>query len=102
MRRFLLCLLAAGMLTGGIRRETFQKGDVVGFFGDSITHAEYSEINYTHVLYNYYVTHLPKEEMEFRNLGVGGAKLSDGLELYQEDPASSGLQKAVLEYGIND
>ena len=49
------------MLTGGIRRETFQKGDVVGFFGDSITHAEYSEINYTHVLYNYYVTHLPKE-----------------------------------------
>lgn len=102
IRSFLICILAAGVLTGEIGSQPFENGDVVGFCGDSITHAEYSEINYTHVLYNYYVTHMPEEEIELRNLGVGGARIINGLELYGRDPAAAGLDKAVLEYGIND
>lgn len=102
MRRFLLYFLTLGLLTGNNQIPDFQKGDVIGFWGDSITHAEYSEVNYTHVLYNYYVTHMPEEEIELRNLGVGGAQLRHGLELYEKDPMSKGLDKAVLEYGIND
>lgn len=102
MRRLLLCLLTVGLLAGENGEQAFQDGDVVGFCGDSITHAEYSEINYTHVLYDYYVTHMPEEEIELRNLGVGGARIPDGLELYEKDPAASGLDTVVLEYGIND
>ena len=101
LRRFLLCLLTAGLVAGGSGNQAFQDGDVVGFWGDSITHAEYSEINYTHVLYNYYVTHFPEKEIELRNLGVGGARISHGLDLYEKDPAARGLTKVVLEYGIN-
>ena len=102
MSRFLLCLLTAGMLVGGSGNQTFQDGDVVGFWGDSITHAGYSEINYTHVLNNYYVTHYPEREIEIRNLGVGGAKASHGLYLYEKDPSAKGVTKVFLEYGIND
>ena len=102
MRRLLLCLLAAGTLWNGSTDQVFQDKDVVGFWGDSITHAAYSEINYTHVLYNYYVTHFPEREMEFRNLGVEGSRLSHGLDLYEKDPSAQGLTKVVLEYGIND
>lgn len=102
MKRLLIYFLTLGLLTGENENRAFQNGDVVGFWGDSITHAEYSEINYTHVLYNYYVTHMPEEEIELRNLGVGGARIDDGLELYEKDPAAKGINKAVLEYGIND
>ena len=103
MKRLFLCVLAVVlMLAGKLENGTTQKGEVIGFWGDSITHAEYSEINYTHVLYNYYVTHMPEEEIELRNLGVGGAKVPHGLMLYKKDPAAAGLDKVVLEYGIND
>lgn len=102
MKRFLLYVLTLGLLTGSSQVPAYQKGDVIGFWGDSITHAEYSEVNYTHVLYNYYVTHMPEEEIELRNLGVGGAQLRHGLELYGKDPMGEGVNKAVLEYGIND
>lgn len=102
MRQLFLCFMIVGLLAGEYDSRTFQDGEVIGFLGDSITHAEYSEVNYTHVLYNYYVTHMPEEEIELRNLGVGGAGVTDGLELYKKDPAASGLDEIVLEYGLND
>ncbi|MEH2958740.1 SGNH/GDSL hydrolase family protein [Candidatus Merdisoma sp. JLR.KK006] len=101
MRRLLLGILILGLLTGKNENQAFQNGETVGFMGDSITHAEYSEINYTHVLYNYYVTHMPEVEIELRNLGVGGATVLNGIELYKKDPAAAGLDRVVLEYGIN-
>ena len=102
MKRLLLCLLTAGTLLNAGENQTFQDGDVVGFCGDSLTHAGYSEVNYTHVLFNYYVTHFPEREIELRNLGVGRATILNGLDLYEQDPAARGLTKVVLEYGIND
>ena len=102
MKRLLLCLLTAGTLLNAGENQTFQDGDVVGFCGDSLTHAGYSEVNYTHVLFNYYVTHFPEREIELRNLGVGRATILHGLDLYEQDPAARGLTKVVLEYGIND
>ena len=75
MKRLLLCLLTAGTLLNAGENQTFQDGDVVGFCGDSLTHAGYSEVNYTHVLFNYYVTHFPEREIELRNLGVGRATI---------------------------
>ena len=102
MKRLLLCLLTAGTLLNAGENQTLQDGDVVGFCGDSLTHAGYSEVNYTHVLFNYYVTHFPEREIELRNLGVGRATILHGLDLYEQDPAARGLTKVVLEYGIND
>jgi len=90
------------MLGGESGNQAFQDGDVIGFWGDSITHAEYSEINYTHVLYDYYVTHMPEKEIEIRNLGVGGARVPHGWELYGRDPSGNDVNKVVIEYGIND
>lgn len=91
MKRLLLCLLTAGTLLNAGENQTFQDGDVVGFCGDSLTHAGYSEVNYTHVLFNYYVTHFPEREIELRNLGVGRATILHGLDLYEQDPAARGL-----------
>ena len=90
MKRLLLCLLTAGTLLNAGENQTFQDGDVVGFCGDSLTHAGYSEVNYTHVLFNYYVTHFPEREIELRNLGVGRATILHGLDLYEQDPAAPG------------
>ena len=102
MHPFFTCLLTAGLTVSSLGAPALTDGSVLGFWGDSITHAEYSEINYTHVLYNYYVTHMPDTKLELRNLGVGGARLVHALELYQVDPAARGLTDAVVEYGIND
>lgn len=102
MHPFFTCLLTAGLTVSSLGAPALTDGSVLGFWGDSITHAEYSGINYTHVLYNYYVTHMPDTKLELRNLGVGGARLTHALDLYQVDPAARGLTDAVVEYGIND
>ena len=55
MHPFFTCLLTAGLTVSSLGAPALTDGSVLGFWGDSITHAEYSEINYTHVLYNYFV-----------------------------------------------
>lgn len=80
----------------------YEKGDVVGFIGDSITHVEYSSINYVEFLYQYYLSHFPDEEVEFRNLGVASYKASDILDIYDRDKAFRGLDKALILLGMNE
>ncbi len=80
----------------------YEAGDVVGFIGDSITHVEYSSINYVEFLYNYYVSRFPDQEVEFRNLGVSSYKASDILDIYDRDPAFQGINKAVIMLGMNE
>ncbi|MCI8416246.1 MAG: SGNH/GDSL hydrolase family protein [Lachnospiraceae bacterium] len=80
----------------------YQAGDVVGFIGDSITHVEYSAINYVEFLYNYYLSRFPHQEVEFRNLGVSSYKASDILDIYDRDPAFRGINKAVIMLGMNE
>lgn len=80
----------------------YEDGDVVGFIGDSITHVEYSSINYVEFLYNYYLSRFPDRRVEFRNLGVSSYKVSDILNIYDEDPAFKGINKAVILLGMNE
>lgn len=80
----------------------WEAGDVVGFIGDSITHVEYSSINYVEFLYNYFLSHFPNEEYEFRNLGVSSYKASDILNIYDRDKGFEGLDKAVILLGMNE
>lgn len=80
----------------------FEDGDVVGFIGDSITHAQYCSVNYVETLYQYYLSRFPEREVEFRNLGTAGFKACDVLNIYDQDPAFGGINKAVIMLGTNE
>ena len=80
----------------------FQDGDVVGFIGDSITHAEYTDVNYVEFLYQYYLSCFPDRDIEFRNLGTASYTAQDVLESYDRDPAFQEINKAVILLGMNE
>ena len=80
----------------------YEDGDVVGFVGDSITHAEYTSINYVEFLYQYYLSRFPDREIEFRNLGTASCTVQDVLDIYDRDPAFQGLNQAVILLGMNE
>ncbi|MCI8599472.1 MAG: SGNH/GDSL hydrolase family protein [Lachnospiraceae bacterium] len=80
----------------------YEDGDVVGFIGDSITHAEYVPVNYIESLYHYYLSRFPERKVEFRNLGIAGYTTKDVLDIYDKDRAFQGINKAVIMLGMND
>ena len=80
----------------------YEDGDVVGFIGDSITHVEYLPVSYVELLDNYYLSHYPKRDIGFRNLGMAGYTVRDILDIYDADPAFRGINKAVILLGMND
>lgn len=80
----------------------FEDGDVAGFIGDSITHAEYTSINYVEFLYQYYLSRFPDRKIEFRNLGTASCTVQDVLDIYDRDPAFRGLNRAVILLGMNE
>lgn len=101
---FSLCM-GLGMQTEAASPDNtsfYEEGDVVGFIGDSITHATYTSVNYVNVLQLYYLSRFPQKEVEFRNLGAAGYKVSDILSIYNQDPAFRGINKAVIMLGTNE
>lgn len=80
----------------------FRDGDIAGFIGDSITHAEYTDINYVEFLYQYYLSRFPDREIEFRTLGTNGYTVRNVLETYDRDPAFRGINRAVILLGMNE
>lgn len=80
----------------------YEDGDVVGFIGDSITHVTYRSQGYVDMLEEYYLSRFPERDMEFRNLGADGHKITDFLNIYDSDPAFRGLGKAVIMLGTNE
>lgn len=80
----------------------YEDGDVIGFIGDSITHAEYTPVNYLVALGQYYSSRFPGRKVEFRNLSASGYKAVDILNIYDRDPAFRGINKAVIMLGTNE
>lgn len=80
----------------------FEDGDIVGFIGDSITHARYCDMNYPEIMNQYYLCRFPERKVEFRNLGVAGYKACDILNIYDLDPGFQGINKAVIMLGTNE
>lgn len=80
----------------------YEDGTVVGFIGDSITHARYCEVGYVDVLNQYYLTRFPDRQVELRCLGTAGYKARDILHIYELDPGFRGLDKAVIMLGTNE
>lgn len=113
MRKFFALLvfsLFLGWTGGGIRAQAavqegfslYEDGQVVGFIGDSITHAVRTSSSYMNILYLYYMSLFPERRVEFRNLSASGFKASDILNIYDLDPAFRGLDRAVVMLGTND
>lgn len=80
----------------------YEDGDVVGCIGDSITHVNYSPLSYVEMLDQYYLSRFPGREVEFRNLGAGGHRAWDVVNVYGQDPAFWGLDKAIIMLGTNE
>lgn len=80
----------------------YEDGEVVGFIGDSITHATRTSSSYMNMLYLYYMTRYPERRVEFRNLSASGFRAVDILKIYDLDPAFRGLDKAVIMLGTNE
>ncbi len=80
----------------------YSDGECVGFIGDSITYASYTPLSYMDILSLYYLSLFPDRQTEFRNISAGGYKISDVLNIYDQDPAFEGLDKAVIMLGTNE
>ena len=80
----------------------YEDGDIVCFIGDSITHAKYCNVNYVETIYRYYLSCFPERKIEFRNLSTAGYKAGDILNIYDQDPAFRGINKAVIMLGTNE
>lgn len=108
MLHFLFLLLCMVCLWPGmaVRAEAamdfYKDGDIVGCIGDSITHVTYSPLSYVEMLDQYYLSRFPERKIEFRNLGANGYKAEDILNIYDQDPAFRGINKAVIMLGTNE
>lgn len=80
----------------------YEDGDIVGCIGDSITHVTYDRLSYVEMLDQYYLSRFPGRRIEFRNLGTAGYKVGDVLNIYDQDPAFRGINKAVVMLGTNE
>jgi len=73
-------------------------GDVVVFFGDSITVAH----TWTRAVEQYVLTHEPDKHVTFINAGVGGHTASDGLARLDVDVLAHKPTVVVVNFGMND
>ena len=101
----ILCFWAAVLIraeASASELSFYEDGDVVGFIGDSITHVTYSSLSYVEMMDQYYQSCFPGRSVEFRNLGTDGFKAVDVLNIYDQDPAFQGINKAVVMLGTNE
>lgn len=103
----ILCLLLQGMPVqaeplSSASPDFYSNNEVVGFIGDSITYASYTPLSYMDILNLFYLSLFPDRQIEFRNISAGGYKISDVLNIYDQDPAFDGLDKAVIMLGTNE
>lgn len=75
-----------------------QTGDSIVFLGDSITHQRL----YTQYLEDYFYTRYPKLRLKLHNAGVGGARVWDALQRFDEDVASYKPKYVTILLGMND
>lgn len=90
-------------------KEYFKQGSTVLFYGDSITDASRDRKNPLHMGSGYakkvadvYTALYPNNGVRFYNRGIGGNRLTDLLERYEEDVRSLKPNFVSLLVGIND
>ncbi|MBQ0032270.1 MAG: SGNH/GDSL hydrolase family protein, partial [bacterium] len=97
MHKFLFaaCVCAVSLLT---EAAPFADGDVVVFFGDSITHGG----RYHAYLADYYNTRFPEARIRFVNSGIGGDTAAGAYKRIPEDVAEYKPTYVTFHFGMND
>ena len=89
-------VLGAALL--GLGAAPFENGDVVVFFGDSITHGG---LYHTYVS-DYYATRFPERSVRFVNSGIGGDTAAGAFPRIPEDVAEYKPTHVAFHFGMND
>lgn len=76
----------------------FKDGDVVVFFGDSITHGGL----YHEYITDYYRTRFPEADIRFINSGIGGDTASGAMPRIPVDVAEYNPTHVAYHFGMND
>ena len=78
--------------------EPYRDGDVVVFFGDSITHGG----RYHEYISDYYRTRFPDAQIRFVNSGIGGDTAAGARRRIPEDVAEYSPTHVAFHFGMND
>lgn len=78
--------------------EPYRDGDVVVFFGDSITHGG----RYHSYVADYYRTRFPEAKIRFVNSGIGGDTAKGAFKRLPEDVAEYNPTHVTFHFGMND
>lgn len=95
--RFCLAVIAA-VLISGADAAPYKDGDVVVFFGDSITHGGY----YHEYITLFYRTRFPDAAIRFVNSGIGGDTAAGAFRRIGEDVAKYVPSHVTFHFGMND
>ena len=76
----------------------YKDGDVVVFFGDSITHGG----RYHEYVTDYYRTRFPEAKIRFVNSGIGGDTARGAFRRIPEDIAEYAPTHVTFHFGMND
>ncbi|MCI9085632.1 MAG: hypothetical protein HFE51_04315 [Clostridia bacterium] len=76
----------------------FTDSEVIGCFGDSITHGDSAFESYHEVLYNYLMTNYPNTKLYIKNLGISSSTGERWLTNHDEFGGGSALDMALTDY----
>jgi len=93
-----LVLIAALAVASVAPAGPYADGDVVVFFGDSITHGG----RYHEYLTDYYRTRFPEAKIRFVNSGIGGDTAHGAFRRIPEDVAEYAPTHVAFHFGMND
>lgn len=89
---------ACATLAASLAAEPFKDGDVVVFFGDSITHGG----RYHEFVTDFYRTRYPGRSVRFVNSGVGGDTASGAVRRIPDDVVPYAPTHVAVHFGMND
>ena len=98
MRKLTSLAFAAILALPAAQAEPYADGDVVVFFGDSITHAGH----YHEYVTDYYRTRFPEARIRFVNSGIGGDTAEGARKRIPEDIAEYVPTHVAIAFGMND
>ena len=97
-KRVVVALTAVLLVAGGASARPYTNGDVVVFFGDSITHGG----RYHQYLSDYYATRFPEASIRFVNSGIGGDTAGAAFKRIPEDVEEYRPTHVAFHFGMND
>ena len=98
LKKILLASLFSFFICFAGNAKEFQDGDIICFFGDSITHGG----TYHAYILEFYATRYPERKLIFHNCGIGGDTASGALKRLDWDLLNLKPSKTIVMFGMND